>query len=147
MNKKLLYIIPLIVIAMLLFLFYPKNSDGKFYLDKKYYNKGEFIETNILPRGSYVAYVYANVCIFSVPCDSIFKEVMNKYNIDMLEISYDDMKKTKYHEKVLYAPSVLIIKNGNLIAYLDAESNDDLEIYQNPDKFEEWLNMYIYLEK
>ena len=147
MNKKLLYIIPIIIVIMLLFIFYPKKNNGKFYLDKEYYNDGEFILTSYLPRGTYIAYVYANVCIFSVPCDSIFKEVMNKYNIDMLEISYDDMKKTKYHENVLYAPSVLIIKNGNLIAYLDAESDDDLEIYQNSDKFEEWLNNYIYLEK
>ncbi len=148
MNKKILYIIPIVIlIVAIIFLIYPKEEKGKFYLDDKYYNNGEFIEVNKLPRGTYIAYVYANVCIFPTPCDKIFKEVMEKYKIDMLEISFDDIRDTKYHKEVIYAPSALIIRNGKLIAYLDAESDIDLEKYQDASKFEEWLSNYIYLEK
>ena len=151
MNKKIKslldvrVIIPLIIIVILVIIFYP-DTKKHFYLDDKYYNTGDFIEVSTLPRGTYLVYVYANVCIFPTPCDKVFKEVMDKYDIDMLEISYDNFKKTKYHNKVLYAPSVMIIYKGNLKAYLDAESDDDLEKYQDASKFEEWLMQYIWLE-
>ena len=157
MSKKIKFlldvrfIIPLILIVVLVIIFYP-DTKARFYLDNKYYNdvegaEGNFIEVNTLPKGTYLVYVYANVCIFPSPCDEVFKEVMDKYGIDMLEISYDDLKKTKYHDKVLYAPSVMIIYKGTLKAYLDAESDEDLEKYQDASKFEEWLEQYVILEK
>ncbi len=148
MNKKILYLIPIIILILLFIVIFNKKEDtGKFYLDDKYYNNGEFIGTKKVNNGSYLLNMYGDMCIFSTPCEDIFKVVMEKYKIDVLSISYDDFKSTKYAKDVLYAPSFLIIKNGKLIAYLDSESDSDLEIYQDSDKFEEWLSKYIYLEK
>ena len=72
---------------------------------------------------------------------------MKKYNINIYKMPYELMKKTFIYEKVKYAPSIIIIKKGEIIGYLDAEKDSDLEKYQNADKFEEWLSKYIYLEK
>ena len=46
-----------------------------------------------------------------------------------------------------YAPSVLIIKDGKIVTFLDAEKNSDIEKYQDIDKFTEWVSKYIYLKK
>ena len=55
------------------------------------------------------------------------------------------MKKTFISDTVKFAPSVVIINNGKIITYLDAESDADYEIYQDETKFDNWLNNYIYL--
>ena len=73
--------------------------------------------------------------------DNVFK----KYKLDVYSLTYDEMKKTFISDTVKFAPSVVIIKNGKIITYLDAESDADYEIYQDETKFDNWLNNYIYL--
>ena len=72
---------------------------------------------------------------------------MTKYKIDFLSIPFDEFKKTDFYKSVKYAPSVIIIENGNIISYLDANSDIDLEKYQDVNKFEEWLNNYVNFSK
>lgn len=139
-----------VVLLLIIFLLVGCTNEKEFYLTDKYYNKGEFIE--ILPNDirsdeSYLLYTYNNFCVLPVHCENIFKEVMEKYKIDLLSMPFDDFKNTAFHKEVKYAPSVLIIKNGEIVSYLDANSDKDLEKYQNITKFEEWLKEYIYLEK
>ena len=62
-------------------------------------------------------------------------------------MSIDEFKKTSYYKTVKYAPSILIIKDGKIVTFLDAEKNSDIEKYQDVDKFEKWLNENIYLKK
>lgn len=138
----------LLIIAIFLFC---GCSNGKvFYLTEKYYNNGDYIlveASDIKDNESFIIYTYNNFCILPVHCENIFKTVMEKYQIDVLSIPFEDFKNTSFYEKVKYAPSILIVKNGNIVSYLDANSNSDLEKYQDPEKFEEWLKKYIYLEK
>lgn len=58
-----------------------------------------------------------------------------------------NLKKLTFIKSVKYAPSVIIIENGNIISYLDANSDIDLEKYQDVNKFEEWLNNYVNFSK
>ncbi|MCR4581030.1 MAG: thioredoxin family protein, partial [Bacilli bacterium] len=92
---------------------------------------------------NYVVYAYNYFCNFSVPCENIFKEFMDKYKIDFLSINIDEFKKTKLYETVKYVPTVIVVKNGKPVAYLDAESDDDLNKYQDADAFESWIKEYI----
>lgn len=149
-NKKLIYIVlGVIILGILSFLIFNKNDSKLFYLDSKYYNNGEFIQVdslNNLKNDTYLLYTYGDFCIFNTPCEDIFKSVMDEYKIDIVKMHYDNFKNTKYHNKVRYAPSVLIIKNGKLIAYLDTEKDEDLNRYQDSLEFKNWLNKYIYLK-
>ena len=83
----------------------------------------------------------------TIPCENIFQEFMTKYKIDFLSISFEEFKTTKFYQTIKYAPSVLVVEQGNIVAYLNANSDDDLEKYQDTNKFEEWLNNYIYFSK
>lgn len=125
-----------------------KYNDKKIVLDKSFYNNGEYIDVisedlNNSSYNNYVLFVYNNFCSLPIPCQNVFKEFMEKYKIDFLSINIDEYKKCKYYEKVNYAPSILIISNKEVIAYLDAESDSDLEKYQDVSKFEEWIGNYI----
>ena len=126
-----------------------KQNDGieRLYLDSSYYNLGDYIDidsddlNNI--SGNYLLFTYNNYCNFSVPCDEIFKVFMEKYKIDILSIPFDEFKKKSFYETVKYAPSIIIVEDGAIKAYLDAESDDDIKKYTNSDEFEKWLNNYI----
>ena len=92
---------------------------------------------------SFIVFAYNNYCLLETPCDEIFKKIMDKYNISFLYLPYEEMKKTFIYDDVKLAPSVILIKEGKIVTYLNTESNDDLPKYQDADEFEKWLTSYI----
>lgn len=144
MKKVVLFIITLLLITGC-----KEKQIEKFHLNNKYYNEGKFItikNLDDLKNDSYILYTYNNFCTFNVPCEDIFKSYMEKYKIDFYGIPFDDFKKTSLYKEVKYAPSIILVKEGKIVEYLDANSNKDLEKYQDTKKFEEWINKYIYTE-
>ena len=144
MKKVVLFIITLLLITGC-----KEKQIEKFHLNNKYYNEGKLItikNLDDLKNDSYILYTYNNFCTFNVPCEDIFKSYMEKYKIDFYGIPFDDFKKTSLYKEVKYAPSIILVKEGKIVEYLDANSNKDLEKYQDTKKFEEWINKYIYTE-
>ena len=140
MKKVVLFIITLLIITGC-----NKNIE-KIHLSDKYYNEGNYINIKNLDgleKDSYVIYTYNNYCSFKIPCEKVFKEYMEKYKIDFYSMPFEYFKKTSLYRKVKFGPSVVIVKEGKVIAYLDADKNEDLEKYQDSKKFEEWINKYI----
>lgn len=150
MKKK--FIVLAIFVVLLITSFIIFHNDNKFYLDDKYYNEGNFIEVssndlNNIESKNFILFTYNNYCNFEIPCDQIFQKFMKDKKIDFLSIPFEEFKKTKYYSEVNYAPSIIIIKDGKIIKYLDAEKNEDMDRYQDVNKFEQWLDNYIYFEK
>lgn len=137
------------IIIICLFLSACTNS-SKFSIEKEYYKESKFIDVTSEDikelkenKKSFIVFTYNNYCMLEIPCDEIFKKVMNKYNISFLYLPYEEMKNTFIYDEVKLAPSVILIKEGEIVAYLDAESNEDLLKYQDTEEFEKWLTSYI----
>ena len=143
MKKLLIIIIGILLVTGC------SDKIEKFHLDKNYYGANEYIpvtKENIeANRGNYLLFVYNNACSFGVPCEQIFEEFMKQENIAILSIPYTDFKETYLSKEVKYAPSVIIVNNKKVITYLDASKDEDVDRYQNVDKFKKWLEEYIYL--
>ncbi len=143
-----------VLILTCLLLFGCSKKIEKFYLNEKYYGSSEFISINddelenlLKNKESFVIFTYNNYCSLPISCESVFKSFMEENNISFIYITYEEFKNTSLHDTVSFAPSVIIIKNGNIVSYLDAENNDDLEKYQDLSVFSDWINKYIYIEK
>lgn len=151
MKKK--YIIILIIVPLIIAIIYMLiHNQEKFYLNDKYYNNSSFIEIDSnkiqrLNNENYLLFTYNNYCTLPIPCEYIFEDFMKKYNISIISIPFKEFKKTKYYKRVKYAPTVIIIKKGRIISFLDANSEKDLDKYQNINDFEKWISKYIYLDK
>ena len=123
----------------------------RIYLTDKYYNNGEFIKVSSsdltnLDNETYVLFVYNNYCNLPIPCEDIFQEFMNIYKINFLSIPYAEYKDNKLVELVRYAPSIIIVNKGEIVAYLDANKDSDLNKYQDVNEFSKWMNKYIYFQ-
>lgn len=162
MNKRKIIIIILIIIfiGLILWLFINKDDNPKIYnenaisLDNKYYNKGKFIDasseeiTKLLnDKSTFLLFVYNNYCSLPIPCEKIFKEVMKKHKVDVLQITFEEFKETSLHDTIEYAPSLIIIKDGKILEYLHADKDEDLEKYQDTKEFEKWISTYVKLSK
>lgn len=152
--KKVGYVLIPILVALIIvfgYILLNKKDITKYYLDDKYYNNGTFIELNATEldnmTGNYVVFTYNYYCQFATPCEDIFKEYMEKYKIDFLSIPFEQFKNTKLHETVIYAPSIILVNDGEIVDYLSTDNDDDIDRYQDLEKFEDWINQYIYIEK
>lgn len=155
-NKIILIVailLVLIIIGILLFVNGSKKIE-KFYLDDEYYNelglvtveKDDF-EKLLSEKKNFLLFIYNDVCSFKIPCDTIYDKVAKDNKFEMLQMNFREFKDTSLYGKVKYAPSVIVIKDGKIVDFLDAESDEDLDRYQDGDKFLEWLSGYIYLNK
>ena len=131
-----------------------KQNDNKirFYLSDKYYHTGEFVKVDNkslekLNKENFILFTYNPYCNLPISCEKIFEEFMKKYNIDFISIPFSDFKETSYYDNVKYAPSVMIIKEREVIDYLDANDDKDLQKYQDEKEFEKWLDSYVYFGK
>ena len=147
MIKKIILILLFLIIITYSFVY-----NQKVKLDDIYYNNGEYINIdstylNNQTHNNYVLFVHNSFCTFKTPCDTIFKQYMQKYKIDFLTINIDEYKKTKFYSQVKYAPTVIVVNNNRIVAYLDAEKDKDLDKYQDVNEFEKWINKFIITKK
>ena len=128
------------------------DDKERIYLTDNYYNKGEFINIksdNLLDKvdDTYLLFTYNSYCSLPVSCEEVFKSFAKKYKIDILTIPFEEFRNTKFYGTIKYAPSVIIISKNEVVAFLDANSDDDLNKYQDVEEFEKWLDNYIYFSK
>ncbi len=159
-KKIVIAIIPLCILMVLgVFAFLPKEEqvylEEPFLLDDIYYHNGEFIastaseiEQLLSQKKSFLVFTKnSSYCSFQVPCNQIFEEVMKKYKIDVLKIPFENFKETSLYQTVKYEPTMIVIKEGEIVGYLHADKDEDLDRYQNTKAFEKWLKQFIVLEK
>lgn len=148
--KKIIMLIVFIILIPLSLLFITNLIKQKFTLESKYYNTGKFIDINaanlnelLNNKENFILFTYNNFCTFKVSCDEIFNESIKELNITILKIPFDEFKTTDLYNEVNYAPSVILIKEGKIIKYLNPEKNEDLPKYQDKKEFISWIKEYI----
>ncbi len=148
-NKNILIIIGIIILITII-ISLNLNLKSKINLSEQYYQYGtikditkEELLTKINNKENFILFTNNNFCTFKISCEEIFKESAQELNITILKIPFDEFKTTKLHDTIKFAPSVIIIKDGKIIEYLDPEKNDDLSKYQDKKEFTSWIKEYI----
>lgn len=129
-------------------------SSKPFSLDAEYYDKNELIDINSEEltkleedNKSFVVFVYTQGCITCYDFEKYLSEFMEENQITMYAISAPEMKKTDIADYIKYSPSVILYKNGKIISYLDAESDDDKKYYESTEDFTKWFTKYVTINK
>ena len=127
-----------------------KTGNIMFYLEDKYYGTSVFNEIEsdelkvlIETKESFAIFIHQPLCSASYEFNKILVKFAEENKISFYKISFDEMKKTSMHDDVKYYPSFAIYKEGELIDFLDAESDEDLNRYKDKEEFEKWFNSYI----
>ncbi len=149
-NNNIKYILIFLVLFVICGFIYWFSIDKKFSLENKYYNNkglvsvsGDNVDELVNSKKSFILFTYNNYCNFSIPCDEVFESVSKSSNVEILKINFMDFKNTLLYENVKYAPTVIIVNKGRIIDYLDANADEDIDLYQNEDKFKKWLSSYV----
>ena len=121
----------------------PKTKIEKSNSETLQYINSEQLNEKLNNNESFLLYTYNNFCSLSKPCENIFIDVLNNNYFFAYKIPFEEFKKTVLYKNIKHGPSFIIIKDGIILDYLDSNSNEDKEKYQDNNTFEEWLLPYI----
>lgn len=147
------YLSAILIICLMITCVACNKKVEPFDLKDEYYKESKIIDLDkkeleqmIDDKESFVVYIYLPGCSSCAE----FKEVLEEFQKDNKLVIYSTQIKIAHEiglkEKIPYAPSFAVYKEGELISYLDAMSDDDLGYYKTSEQFKEWLTKYINLK-
>ena len=147
------YLSAILIICLMITCIACNKKVEPFDLKDEYYKESKIIDLDkkeleqmIDDKESFVVYIYLPGCSSCAE----FKEVLEEFQKDNKLVIYSTQIKIAHEiglkEKIPYAPSFAVYKEGKLISYLDAMSDDDLGYYKTSEQFKEWLTKYINLK-
>lgn len=125
-------------------------SNSKFRLDEEYYGKSEKVsiskdeyEKLISKKKSFVVMTDNNKCIATSNMSGFMSEMPADRQFKYYRLAWPEALESSLHEKVKFAPSIAIIHNGEVVAFLDAESEKDEPAYNGANALQAWFERYI----
>lgn len=151
MKKLIVFSLTMIFCFLL---FGCNNKKDTFSLDKEYYQNNSFNELDkntfddlINNKKSFAMFIYQPLCTTSYEFNKILTEFANQYQISFYKMSFSDMKETELKEYIKYYPSLVIYYEGEIVDYLDTNSDSDSEYYKSVDGFKKWFSNYVSIQK
>lgn len=124
-----------------------------FKLDKEYYGTAEFkdVPASVIKelekdKANFLVFVYMASCTSCANFDRVLEDFLEDYPMTIYKVSLLNITGTKMEENVRYSPSVVIYKEGEVLTYLNAISDDDMPYYESSEGFKEWLSKYVILK-
>lgn len=122
----------------------------KFMLSEEMYARGEVVEITarefdelVAEKKSFVVVLHMVVCPAEFPITNSAKELAYDEGMVIYSLVEEEFKQTALAQTVKYLPSVAIIREGELVGYLDAESDEDVRYYKTATGLKEWIGQYV----
>ena len=138
-----------LVVLVLLFCLVGCSND-KFTLEEKYYGKTDYIELNVdgfnelvENKESFAVFIYQPLCSISYEFNKVLTEFSKTYKISFYKMAFSDMQETSLNNKIKYYPSLVIFKEGKVVDYLKADSDEDSKYYKDIEGFKSWFFSYV----
>lgn len=100
-------------------------------------------EELVKARKSFVVLVDQDGCTTAERLKGYVKEWANGAGVKVQRMMFADMKGTSLHEYVKYYPSVVVVDEGRVRAWLRADSDEDAEMYNDYNAFVRWIRRYL----
>ena len=138
-------IIVILLVSLLLV-----GCSSKIKLEDKYYKSNEYIELEIdnvskliKNKENFVIFIYQPMCTMSSKFEEVLDEYLKDKKINFYRMSFSDMKKTELKDAIRFYPSLIIFKDGEVVDFLDADSDEDTKKYKEVEAFKEWFESYV----
>lgn len=154
MNRKLSLgiafgVIAIVAIIGLAIALWPRT----FRLDENYYGRSGIseIDTAEMQRmidedRTFAVFIYQPACSTSEEFEQVLNDFSQQKQIALEKTTFVEAKKSGLVGELKYYPSFAIYHNGELVDYLDADSNEDADYYKSVEGFTKWWEKYVTAE-
>lgn len=122
----------------------------EFRLDEEMYDKSEAIDIDkgtyeklIADKKSFIIMIDKPDCFTTANLRRRMKEFPEEMQFKYYRIMWSQAKESSLHESVKFVPSVAIVREGKIIDFLDADSAEDTDKYNDAEALRSWIDEYI----
>jgi len=112
---------------------------------------GDKINQMLDNRESFVLTVFpGDYCYSSTGEDNILNsmyEISEENNLYYYNIGLLIYKNTRLYKEVKYAPTVVIVYKGKILAYIDNENDEHIKYTRSTEDFKKWFKSYVHVTK
>ena len=118
---------------------------SSWFTNGEYYFFADNYKEIINSKGIKLIYVYLKGCS---ACNS-FKTIINDVNLyndlDIYQIEFKQLSSINNLKStdIKYAPSLIVLEDGNVLDYLESSSDEDKEYYKEAISLSKWLSNYM----
>lgn len=127
---------------------------ARFSLDEEEYSSSEFVDIDassyaslVENKKNFLLLVDQSGCITAEGLKNITSDLMKENGFRVHRIMYGEMRETSLYGEVKYYPSFVIFREGQPIAWLKADADEDTIRYKDKNALLSWLETYINLKK
>ena len=157
MKKRYFILLSLLLISIiiiLVILIVNKKNNNLIELKNSDYNNGtlitldeETLKDKQDNKENFIVYIHIpGLCTSEIPFDPLVNEFIKDNEITIYSLPYSILKNTNLNEHIKYSPSLAIIKDGKLLAFLDANSDKDFEYYSSREGLNEWIKSFVKIK-
>lgn len=136
----------LILVVGVIVIFWPHT----FELSAEYQDKVGFSEINteqlkkiISEKKSFALFIYQPGCITSEDFEKRLASFSENQKVSFEKIKFSDAKGSGLVSELRYYPSVALYRDGELVAFLRTDRNDDMAAYDTEAGFTTWWHRYV----
>lgn len=126
------------------------NQDQSFRLSDEYYAKSESIDVNkdeyeklISDKKSFVILVDKPACYTTANMRTWMANFPDKLQFKYYRIMWEDAKESSLHQYVKFTPSVAVVREGKVVAWLQADKDEDADYFNSESALQSWITKYI----
>lgn len=100
---------------------------------------GELYAELIEEKKSFVVFVDQSGCTTADRLREYVKQYAKEHGFRVYRMMFSVTMETSLHESVKFYPSVALISEGKVAAWLRADADEDADAYNNYDAFSKWM--------
>ena len=147
-----LCILILAVFAIVIVITFSQGKpDMPFRLSDEYYGTSEMLtgltaegyEKLLSEKRSFVVMVDKPGCITTPPMRERMANFPDNMQFRYYQFMWPEAKESSLHNYVTFVPSVAIIREGEVVAWLRADSDEDTEYFNSAEALQSWVAKYV----
>ena len=96
-------------------------------------------------RASFIVFIDQPGCITADKLREMLSNIASEYQIHIYHLMWSNVKNTNLRDHVKYYPSVAIIRNGQVVDAIDADSDAHTAYYNSEADLKNWISRYVKL--
>ncbi len=137
-----------LVICVAAFLIF--RQPATFRLDPEYYDTAQIEDIDIAElrelvdeRKTFAVFAHQPGCQTSVELSQIVQDFSAEHQLKIYQTNFSDLKASGLVPNLRFYPTFVIFRDGEVVAFLAADSDEDAAAFSSLDGFTKWFSKYV----
>lgn len=100
-------------------------------------------EELVVEKKNFLVLIHMTVCPAEFPLTDTARQLAKEDGLTIFALDEEEFKKTDLMEVVKYLPSLVVVRGGEVVDFLDAEADEDMEAYKSAVGLRKWVGRMV----